>query len=358
MLTWILAAIYIGMASIALGNWLLMRRPKTGEALLPGFTVLIPARNEADNLQVLIPQLKQAGAKHVVVFDDESGDSTASVAESAGAIVLRPKESLPVGWTGKNRACHELGVFAATLNSDWWIFLDADVRIQPDFFAGLGNYLPKVPPSVGCLTGFPNLRPGKFPEPLVLAWVGWILLCSNPFGLVAITGKGHNRFTNGQITIWRPEIWTRLLPNQAAKNRILEDVVIGRYLCQQRVGVEVLNLSELMDVQMYTDWRSALNGMSKNSYEIMNSIWGSLGLVLFLILVATGWMIHPILFIPFALSGLFSFLVCRPLKQIEPLLLLAGLLMPLIVLIGAGTICRSIYWKLSGKTSWKGRTYS
>ncbi len=105
------------------------------------------------------------------------------VAAAAGARVLRGGE-LPAGWTGKNHACHRLAQAAAEDSpARWWVFLDADVYPEPGFLGGLVQHLERHRPPV--LTGFPKGLPGRGIEPLFLAWVGWILLATNPFALVS-----------------------------------------------------------------------------------------------------------------------------------------------------------------------------
>ncbi len=63
-----------------------------------------------------------------MVVNDGSRDATASVARSAGAIVV-PAADRPPGWTGKAWACH-LGAGATT--GDLLLFLDADTTLAPD----------------------------------------------------------------------------------------------------------------------------------------------------------------------------------------------------------------------------------
>jgi len=52
--------------------------------------IVIPARDEAHTISQLIQALREAGWTHVLVVDDHSSDDTTSVAQSAGARVLRP----------------------------------------------------------------------------------------------------------------------------------------------------------------------------------------------------------------------------------------------------------------------------
>jgi len=351
-----LFALYGYLFFCALGNWLLMRRPRLISHGIADAIVLIPARDEASNLKELLPQLTPQ-VKRVYVFDDESTDGTAEIASSLGATVIRPREALPKGWTGKNRACHELGL-AASEDSDakWWIFLDADVRVADNFAAGVVDLAEQMPPKWAVLTGFPTIVPGRFPEPLFLGWVGWILLATNPFWLVARSRMAHNMFTNGQITCWRPSVYMDQLPNEAMKNRVLEDVAIGRLLAKNGYGIETANLSTLMSVKMYDNWKQALDGMSKNSFEITGSYVGTGAVVVILITVALAWI--PGGWTCYALlsgSMLFAGLTVRahPARMIAS----AFFLTPIVVLIGAATMIRSAYWKKLGKTAWKGRVY-
>lgn len=71
-----------------------------------GVTVVIPARDEDDNLPRLLASLaaQDPPPAEVIVVDDDSGDATAEVARAAGATVVAAGP-LPAGWTGKAWAC-------------------------------------------------------------------------------------------------------------------------------------------------------------------------------------------------------------------------------------------------------------
>jgi hypothetical protein len=346
--------VYGFFAFIAATNLLLMRRPRLGQATgeSPSFVFLIPARNEAENLKRLIPAL----TGKIYVFDDESDDGTAEVARSLGAIVVQAREPLPSGWTGKNRACHELAK-AAIEDSDaqWLVFLDADVRPKPPFVEGLGDLVRTVGRRCGVVTGFPDIVPGRNPEPLFLLWVGWVLLSTNPYGIVSRTRRGHNRFTNGQFHVWRRDVYTRLWPNEAVKGAILEDVKMGRLCAKAGVAVEVANVSPILAVKMYDTWRETFDGMSKNSHEITDSTVGSLFLGGLMFLLAWGWLLAGPLtgwcLGLFLLSGVF----CAMIVKAKPWGLF---LLPIGISIGGVTILRSLVWHRRGTVVWKGRTYA
>jgi len=102
-------------------------------------TILIPARNEADNIAILLRALKQQTLKplEVIVIDDQSSDRTAEIAAGLGAAVISLKEK-PAGWLGKNYALWQ-GSLAS--KGDFFLFLDADTIPEPDFLAQLNDQL-------------------------------------------------------------------------------------------------------------------------------------------------------------------------------------------------------------------------
>jgi 4,4'-diaponeurosporenoate glycosyltransferase len=98
-------------------------------------SVVIPARNEEATVATLLESLGRltVAVTDIVVVDDGSQDATASVARSAGAVVL-PAAAPPPGWTGKAWACH---VGARATSGDLLLFLDADTVLAPDALDGL-----------------------------------------------------------------------------------------------------------------------------------------------------------------------------------------------------------------------------
>lgn len=100
-------------------------------------TVLIPARNEADNIAATLSALREQGpGLRVIVIDDQSGDGTADIAAGAGLddlhIIHTPP--LPADWSGKLWALEQ---GRQHVNTDYTLLLDADIRLQPGVIATL-----------------------------------------------------------------------------------------------------------------------------------------------------------------------------------------------------------------------------
>lgn len=344
----LLFILYGWLVLVSATNLFLMRRPR-GQAPVC-FEVMIPARNEALQIERVVAPLI-AGGVRVTVFDDESTDGTGDLAERLGATVIRAPEALPSGWTGKNRACHAL---SAVATGEWVVFLDADTMPAPEFGVTFSHFLATRPEATHVVSGFPHMRPGAGIEPAYLGWVPWILLATNPFGWVARIGKGHNGFTNGQIVAWRRSALHKHRPFETLKSQILEDVKIGRLLANRGVGLEIANLSRILAVNMYTTLGDALRGMAKNSGDIAGHPAGSIALALVFIFIGWGWLLGgsytPWLFGMLLLSKFLTDRVVRyPLWTVP--------LIPLTCLAAALTVFWSLWLKRHGQIQWKGRTY-
>jgi 4,4'-diaponeurosporenoate glycosyltransferase len=93
-------------------------------------SIVIPARNEEQNLATLIDSLKHQTLKplEIIVVDDHSEDGTAAIAQREGCAVLR-SERLPEGWAGKPWACWQ---GAKKAGGTLLVFLDADTFLEPE----------------------------------------------------------------------------------------------------------------------------------------------------------------------------------------------------------------------------------
>ena len=102
-------------------------------------SVLVPARNEASTLPHLLADLSRQILRpdEVIVIDDHSSDSTATMASQAAdtlpITVIQPPP-LPDGWCGKTWALHR-GVQSS--QGEVLVFLDADTEPAPAFLQRL-----------------------------------------------------------------------------------------------------------------------------------------------------------------------------------------------------------------------------
>src|ERR1043165_2619444 len=131
-MTWVLAAPWLLVLLVVLFRYA-TRRPRLRdyEPLTTGplVSVIIPARNEARNLELCVRSVLATHSSpiEVIVVDDRSTDGTAEIVEPATGRrlhLIRGAEP-PAGWFGKQWAIMQ-GYLAAT--GDLLLFADADTR--------------------------------------------------------------------------------------------------------------------------------------------------------------------------------------------------------------------------------------
>jgi len=96
----------------------------------PSVGVIIPARNEAENIEECLASLTKSRYPNfeIIVVDDRSEDGTAELARTVPAgnaerLVVIDGEALPKGWLGKPWACQQ---GARATSADLLVFADAD----------------------------------------------------------------------------------------------------------------------------------------------------------------------------------------------------------------------------------------
>lgn len=94
-------------------------------------TVIVPVRNEEQNLPFMLPLLSEFD--EIIVVDSHSTDSTPDIVKKFGCTLVEfewdghfPKKR---NWTLRN----------VPIKNDWVFFLDADEYITPEFMNGLKN---------------------------------------------------------------------------------------------------------------------------------------------------------------------------------------------------------------------------
>jgi len=130
--------------------WLARERdtaPARLPAVLPPVAIVVPARNEAENVAQSVTSLlgQDYPALSLIVVDDDSSDGTADVARRAAAahgaeakLTIVDSRTLPAGWTGKLWAVKQ-GIAAAQekFAPKYLMLTDADIVHAPDTLSWL-----------------------------------------------------------------------------------------------------------------------------------------------------------------------------------------------------------------------------
>ncbi len=212
-----------------LAGWLVFLRfrtvPSPGDAPTPELriSVVIPARNEEDNLARLLPSLQASlySPHEILVVDDHSTDRTAEVARGHKAIVL-PGANLPEGWYGKPWACQQ-GSEAAT--GDWLLFLDADLVAEPEGLGHLAALAAAEPDAVHSVCPYHRI---ERPYEELSAFFNAIMV----LGTNAFTAKGRNvRETGlfGQAMLLSKAGYAAVGGHRRVRAQVLENFHLARH---------------------------------------------------------------------------------------------------------------------------------
>ncbi|MGO3885910.1 MAG: glycosyltransferase [Mycetocola sp.] len=242
--------------------------PADADNTVPGVAVLVPARNESTTLPHTLPGLIAQDAGPVTVLNDNSADTTATVAAQAGATVVEGTP-LPSGWTGKNWACTQLAERAvagtddtdtgADAVPDYLLFTDADVSWAPGALTQLLNIAART--SADLVTVFPRqhtVTPGeRLITPLIDAAV---------IGLVPtrITRAPAPIVANGQVMLFRTTTYHAVGGHAAVASELVEDVRLAQRVRDSGGRVVVCRGGDGISVRMYDGYRSSIAGLAKS----------------------------------------------------------------------------------------------
>jgi chlorobactene glucosyltransferase len=347
----------------------------------PLVSVLVPARNEARNIDACIRSLllQDYPRYELIVLDDHSSDATGEIAGKLIAQMRNPRctarlirgEALPDGWVGKNWACHQLSEAAS---GEYLLFTDADTIHAPGTVSAAVDYARRNQASL--VSAWPHLLTKTLGEILIVPVILLVGAGFCPIWLQRLWQRhpGHINqriardigAANGQFLLFTHDAYAHIGGHSALRENIVEDVAFGREVsARMGEGLRLFNCDSLQftTVRMYRSFGETWEGFTKNIraiFEERGAMFWAFAFIQSLCLLA------PCIFIFFPASPAWKLVVLQVaiLYLIRLLLtwrfrtsLLSALLHPigvfLMMLIGLNSWRRSI----GPGVTWKGRTY-
>ena len=236
-----------------------------------GVSILIPARNEEKNLgKLLASVLQQENCRfEVIVLDDNSEDSTFSIAESFAENDRRVRvvrsQALPSGWAGKQFACHQLSLEA---RFDHWIFVDSDVCFtSPHALARMAFHLKASP--AGMLSSVPRQLTGTWAEQLIIPLIHQVLLGFLPFWEMRRNCMPALGAACGQLVAVKRVAYEECGGHQAVKHRLHDATALATLMRGKGILTDLFDSTELASCRMYHNSRDVFLGFAKNATEGM-----------------------------------------------------------------------------------------
>jgi glycosyltransferase involved in cell wall biosynthesis len=280
---WLVVAGSLVGAIVAIGIWgnalrdSLQKAPKLTAidsipATLPTISVIIPAYNEAINIQaclqaVLQNELPTDCPLQVIVADDESTDHTATLAQAIArtddrvqVITVPPRPTTAI-WRGKNWACAQA---VAQATGEYWLFIDADVRLER---RAIATALTEAQHQQSDLLSLaPEVVFGCLAEWLVQPPMMSMIAIGNQFEAVNHPDQPDKAFAAGPFMLFRRSGYMAIGGHAAIAADPVEDMALAKRIKQSGLKLRYSLSSGLTKVQMYQNFAGLWEGWTKNYY--------------------------------------------------------------------------------------------
>jgi cellulose synthase/poly-beta-1,6-N-acetylglucosamine synthase-like glycosyltransferase len=341
--------------TIAAVNFVQIRTPKTTSELVDSVGILVPMRNEAENIEGIVSTLSaQAGKFHFYLLDDNSEDLTFDLLQrfAAGDSRFTVIKGAPLadGWIGKTWALQQL--FVAS-NEEILVSLDADVRLTNDAINKAVTLLHGA--RLDFISPYPRQIAQTFAERLIQPLLQWSWLTTVPLRYAEGSGRTSMAVANGQFFVVRRSALTSIGGYQSVKHAVIDDVFLARELIKSGSHGSVVNGSDIAQTRMYTSWREIKAGYGKSLNKAFGSLFGAIFVMLFLIATSIAPLIVGLMGNPYGWLGLAAIVGTRVLSAIKSRgSVLDSVLHPISI---AALIYLIVYSYLArGTVTWKGRT--
>jgi Glycosyl transferase family 2 len=339
-------------------NLCAFRRPGPGriDSAL-AVSVVIPARNEASNIGQALRAVLANGPLELIVVDDQSEDETPLLVQKLAATDPRVRlvnaPPLPAGWCGKQHACQ---VGAGHARGEFILFVDADVRLQPDAVAALRERIG----SAALLSGFPRQATGTWLERLLIPLIHFVLLGFLPIPF--LRRSRHPAFAAGcgQLMLVRRAAYRTVGGHTAIRSSLMDGITLPRAFRKKGFATELCDATTLATCRMYQSAQEVWSGLAKNAGEGL----GSPARIVPMTLILLGGQVLPFVLLvvapkPIAVAGCCLALLTRLIAMVRFRQSIFGaVLHPVGVLLLVAIQWYALIRRVIGRSAnWRGRAY-
>jgi cellulose synthase/poly-beta-1,6-N-acetylglucosamine synthase-like glycosyltransferase len=341
--------------TIAAVNFVQIRTPKATSQLLESVGVLVPMRNEAENVEGIVATLAaQAGSLHFYLLDDNSEDATFSLlnrfTRGDSRFTVISGAALHEKWIGKTWALQQL--FEAS-DEEVLVSIDADVRLSNDAINKAVTLMHGA--RLDFVSPYPRQIARSFAERLIQPLLQWSWLTTVPLRYAERSGQQSMAVANGQFFVVRRSALAAIGGYQSVQHAVIDDVFLARELIKSGSSGTVINGSDIAETRMYGSWNEIKAGYGKSLNQAFGSIVGAAFAVAFLIATSITPLLLGLFGNPYGWLGFAAIVGTRALSAIKSRgRVLDSVLHPISVLALIYLIAYSYLRR--GSIQWKGRT--
>ena len=341
---------------------------KERSILYPYLSVCIPARNEERDIKNCLESLlnQDYPAFEVIVVDDNSSDSTASIICSMKSqysnLVFISGKSLAPGWLSKPYALYQASQVS---RGDYLLFTDADLVYQRYALKTAMNKV--IDEKLDLLTLMPASIFGSFWERAIQPVIfGFIAALTNFRKVNSPASQSAMGF--GAFLLFKKESYLKIGGHISVQNEILEDVMIAKISKRNGLNMLVADGKLLFSIRMYHSIKEIWVGWRKNIFlamkgSIIRTIFYVVMILCFVvtpyIIVIVNFLVGGVAWICISLIGLILCLItgcglCHELGLKKHNVFLFPLGAIAMVVIMFNSMVQVVFF---GRAEWRGRIY-
>ena len=251
--------------------------PVDASGCVPRVSIIVPARNEAENIKAALISLLELDYPdyEVIAVDDRSNDATGTIMDELQREWRERGENLhhllkvahitelPAGWLGKTHAMWQAGKQAT---GDWLLFTDADVVFRPDALRRTMVYAEReradhvvlfptmVMESVG-----EHMMMAFFQSQFVFARLPWRV--SDP--------KARDAVGVGAFNLIRREAYERVGTYERMRLEILDDMRLGEVVKHEGLRQRAVFGRNLLRLRWIFGAFGMVRNLTKNGFAIL-----------------------------------------------------------------------------------------
>jgi chlorobactene glucosyltransferase len=241
--------------------------PREPQSSLPSLSIIVPARNEEQNVARCVNSLLSTRYSNfeVIVVDDRSTDATRSIVDAIAQRDPRLKivagEQLPDGWVGKPWA---LTQGARIARGAWLLFTDADTEHEP--LAATSALQCALENGYGVVSLLTDQQTIGLAERLLLPTILFVII----LGVGATDDVNDPRkpdvaIFNGQYILVSRMAYDAIGGHEAVRAEIAEDLELARRFKRDgRFRIFLAGAGGLVRTRMYVSFAQIWQGFVKN----------------------------------------------------------------------------------------------
>jgi chlorobactene glucosyltransferase len=232
----------------------------------PLVSVIVPARNEAHNIERCVRSLLNSKwpSLEVIVVDDRSEDATGPLVRALAEADVRVRvidgAPVPEGWFGKQWACAQ-GASAA--RGSTLVFTDADTAHAPTLITRSMHAMHARALDFLTVGGFQEL--GSFWERVVMPQVFYMIATRyGGAGTVNRARRSRDKIANGQFLCFTRACYDAIGGHASVRGKAAEDLALAQLVHARGMRGELVIGAHELSTRMYTSLAEVVNGWTKN----------------------------------------------------------------------------------------------